>query len=35
MLIAWYGIIEPSRITGFHNDAKTEKELNSTLSDVH
>ena len=35
MFIAWYGIIEPAHITGFHNDAETEKELNRTLSDVH
>jgi hypothetical protein len=35
MFIAWYGIIEPSHITGFTNSDEEEHELNQILFDVH
>ena len=33
--LAWYGIVEPSHITGFKNDINTARELEATFSTVH
>jgi hypothetical protein len=35
MFIAWYGIIEPSHITGFTEAPSEKHELNDVLFDVH
>jgi hypothetical protein len=35
MFIAWYGIIEPSHITGFTETPQEKHELNTVLFEVH
>src|SRR5690348_1434161 len=35
MFLAWYGIIEPSHITGFNRTDPEKHELNQTLFEVH
>ncbi len=35
MFLAWYGIIEPTHLTGFVENEKTTQELNTTFNEVH